>query len=213
MDGHDKEPFNAQAISAGVFCDFLEVAFHLILYVREVYPAVVFERRKKYNVPVQMCCHPDLNHYIQDVLVTIKPLIEKNEVSKISLVISNKSFQPVERFTFEIAQPDDISLSDDNLLLHTESALRAFLLKINVCDALLKNNPSECTFTVLAYTKESAHVELQSDSKHEEFPWIPAEQESTSMSDFNIIPLKSMTSPILKMQMYVEENVQKKNNP
>jgi len=37
-----------------VLCEFLEVAFHLILYVREVYPPVVFERRKKYNVPVQV---------------------------------------------------------------------------------------------------------------------------------------------------------------
>ena len=42
-------------MSAGVLCEFLEVAFHLVLYMREVYPAVVFERRKKYNVPVQVC--------------------------------------------------------------------------------------------------------------------------------------------------------------
>ncbi|KAJ7347164.1 MAD2 mitotic arrest deficient-like 2, partial [Desmophyllum pertusum] len=64
-------------VSGGVLCEFLEVAFHLILYVREVYPPVVFERRKKYNVPVQMCCHPDLNQYIVDVLQTTKPLLEK----------------------------------------------------------------------------------------------------------------------------------------
>lgn len=42
------------SVSGGVVCEFLEVAFHLILYVREVYPAMVFERRKKYNVPVQV---------------------------------------------------------------------------------------------------------------------------------------------------------------
>ena len=41
-------------VAADVLCEFLEVAFHLILYVREVYPAVVFERRNKYNVPVQV---------------------------------------------------------------------------------------------------------------------------------------------------------------
>ena len=41
-------------MAGGVLCEFLEVAFHLILYVREVYPSVVFERRKKYNVPVQV---------------------------------------------------------------------------------------------------------------------------------------------------------------
>lgn len=47
-------------VSGGVLCEFLEVAFHLILYVREVYPPVVFERRKKYNVPVQVHVHLSL---------------------------------------------------------------------------------------------------------------------------------------------------------
>ena len=41
-------------MAGGVLCEFLEVAFNLVLYVREVYPSVVFERRKKYNVPVQV---------------------------------------------------------------------------------------------------------------------------------------------------------------
>jgi len=30
------------------------VAIHLILYVREVYPSGIFQKRKKYNVPVQV---------------------------------------------------------------------------------------------------------------------------------------------------------------
>ncbi|KXJ14714.1 Mitotic spindle assembly checkpoint protein MAD2B [Exaiptasia diaphana] len=159
-----------------------------------------------------MCCHPELNSYIQEVLLTIKPLVEKNEVSKISLVISNKNHQPVERFTFEVNQPEQLSLSNDDLLLHTESALRAFLLKINVSDALLKTNPPDCTFTVLATTKQSAHIRLQSTTKGEEFPWIPADIESTDTTNFFITPLKSMSTPILKMQLYVEENADTKND-
>ena len=52
-------------VSGGVLCEFLEVAFHLILYVREVYPAVVFERRKKYNVPVQVWCQIFVNNLLR----------------------------------------------------------------------------------------------------------------------------------------------------
>lgn len=37
-----------------ILCEFLEVAIHLILYVREVYPSGIFQKRKKYNVPVQV---------------------------------------------------------------------------------------------------------------------------------------------------------------
>lgn len=42
---------------ADVLCEFLEVAVHLILYVREVYPVGIFQKRKKYNVPVQVSPH------------------------------------------------------------------------------------------------------------------------------------------------------------
>ena len=42
---------------ADVLCEFLEVAVHLILYVREVYPVGIFQKRKKYNVPVQVSLH------------------------------------------------------------------------------------------------------------------------------------------------------------
>ena len=33
---------------------FFEVAIHMILYIRGVYPPELFERRKKYGVPVQV---------------------------------------------------------------------------------------------------------------------------------------------------------------
>lgn len=42
------------AVVADILCEFLEVAIHLILYVREVYPSGIFQKRKKYNVPVQV---------------------------------------------------------------------------------------------------------------------------------------------------------------
>lgn len=64
-------------VVADVLSEFLEVAVHLILYVREVYPVGIFQKRKKYNVPVQMSCHPELNQYIQDTLHCVKPLLEK----------------------------------------------------------------------------------------------------------------------------------------
>lgn len=48
------------AVVADVLCEFLEVAVHLILYVREVYPVGIFQKRKKYNVPVQVSPHSRL---------------------------------------------------------------------------------------------------------------------------------------------------------
>lgn len=44
----------SSTVVADVLSEFLEVAVHLILYVREVYPVGIFQKRKKYNVPVQV---------------------------------------------------------------------------------------------------------------------------------------------------------------
>ena len=42
----------------------VEVAIHTILYVRQVYPADLFIRRRKYDTPVFQSRHPGLNEYI-----------------------------------------------------------------------------------------------------------------------------------------------------
>ncbi len=46
--------FLSLIVSSDIFCEFLDVAFHCILYVRELYPVGIFKRKKKYNVPVQV---------------------------------------------------------------------------------------------------------------------------------------------------------------
>ncbi|XP_029579051.1 mitotic spindle assembly checkpoint protein MAD2B isoform X3 [Salmo trutta] len=151
-----RQDLNFGQVVADILCEFLEVAIHLILYVREVYPSGIFQKRKKYNVPVQMSCHPELNQYIHDTLHCVKPLIEKNDAEKVVVVIMDKEHHPVERFVFEISQPPLLSISSDTLLSHVEQLLRAVILKISVCDAVLENNPPGCTFTVLVHTREAA---------------------------------------------------------
>lgn len=49
----------------------VEVAIHTILYVRQVYPAELFVRRKKYDTPVFQSRHPALNTYISGAIKAI----------------------------------------------------------------------------------------------------------------------------------------------
>ncbi|KAI5947260.1 Mitotic spindle assembly checkpoint protein MAD2B [Manis javanica] len=204
-----RQDLNFGQVVADVLCEFLEVAVHLILYVREVYPVGIFQKRKKYNVPVQMSCHPELNQYIQDTLHCVKPLLEKNDVEKVVVVILDKEHRPVEKFVFEITQPPLLSISSDSLLSHVEQLLRAFILKISVCDAVLDHNPPGCTFTVLVHTREAATRNMEKIQVIKDFPWILADEQDVHMHDPRLIPLKTMTSDILKMQLYVEERAHK----
>ncbi|XP_036855894.1 mitotic spindle assembly checkpoint protein MAD2B isoform X3 [Manis javanica] len=180
-----RQDLNFGQVVADVLCEFLEVAVHLILYVREVYPVGIFQKRKKYNVPVQ------------------------NDVEKVVVVILDKEHRPVEKFVFEITQPPLLSISSDSLLSHVEQLLRAFILKISVCDAVLDHNPPGCTFTVLVHTREAATRNMEKIQVIKDFPWILADEQDVHMHDPRLIPLKTMTSDILKMQLYVEERAHK----
>lgn len=207
MTSHERgETFKKCEAAADILCEFLEIAIHQILYIRDIYPSGIFESRKKYNVPVQLSRHPDVNQYIIDVLQGIKPLLIKQEVHSLTVVILNSDRKPLERFIFELAPPTEPPIEDDGYLMRLEQSLRAFLLRINTCDSLLHQIPSDCSFNVLVFTKASATLDMEDSQFVQGFPWIEADGAlSSKLPDAKIIPLKSMSSHLIKMQLYVEE--------
>ena len=66
-----------------------------------------------------------------------------------------------------------------------------------------------CTFTVLVHTREAATRNMEKIQVIKDFPWILADEQDVHMHDPRLIPLKTMTSDILKMQLYVEERAHK----
>ncbi|XP_078471368.1 mitotic spindle assembly checkpoint protein MAD2B isoform X3 [Lampetra planeri] len=197
---------NPTQVAADILCEFLEVAVHMILYVRQLYPLGIFEKRRKYNVPVQMSCHPEVNKYIEDTLHCIRPLLEQNAVEQFVVAIVNKENKPVERFVFEISPPNVASHSLDEMLAGLERALRAFLLKISVADSILEENPADCSFTIFVHTLENAIASTEVVQMQKSFPLVQADEEEIAMSSARMVPLKTMSSAIFKMQMYVEES-------
>ena len=68
-------------------CEFLEVAMQQILYHRGIYPKEIFQCRKKYHVPVQMCMYPDLTEYIAVVLNGLK-----SQIAKVFIIIITRQW-------------------------------------------------------------------------------------------------------------------------
>lgn len=121
---------DSRKAASDILVDFLEVAVHNVLYVRNIYPASIFVRRKKYGVPVQMSTHPYLNEYITECLKTIRDLLKKNEVRKVTVVFFDEVQRPVERFVFDILDLNKTLNQDDPYFLKGEEALRGFCLKL-----------------------------------------------------------------------------------
>ncbi|RXW19166.1 hypothetical protein EST38_g6690 [Candolleomyces aberdarensis] len=95
------EPLSFNQAVAGI-SDFIEVAVHTILYVRQVYPAELFIRRKKYDTPVFQSRHPALNEYISGAIKALSEEMHQGTVEKVVVVIKNKEHVALERFIFAI---------------------------------------------------------------------------------------------------------------
>uniref|UniRef100_A0AAR5P4F9 HORMA domain-containing protein n=1 Tax=Dendroctonus ponderosae TaxID=77166 RepID=A0AAR5P4F9_DENPD len=54
--------------SVDVLLEFLEVAIHTAVYLRQLYPESIFVARKKYGVAVFQAVHPEVAKYIQECL-------------------------------------------------------------------------------------------------------------------------------------------------
>ncbi|KZP25435.1 DNA-binding protein [Athelia psychrophila] len=142
--------------------EFIEVAIHTILYVRQIYPADLFVRRKKYDTPVFQSRHPALNDYISGavkaigeelVLVRINMPLSRvrlpedfcqGNVDKVVVVIKDKEEKALERFIFSVQNMIEVEPynKDTNIqeAMSSEALgqyFRGFLVKLNMVEAQL----------------------------------------------------------------------------
>ena len=93
-----------------ILLSFIEVAVHSLLFVRQVYPPSVFEKRKEFGVGVWMSRHPTLNASISGALAAAKPAMLRSAVESIVLVILDARGAGLEQYAFDVATslPDDV---------------------------------------------------------------------------------------------------------
>ena len=190
MDGGDLE-----ALRSDILCEFLEVAWHLVLYTRKIYPAALFSRRRKYGTTVWMCRHPELTDYLKDVLKTVRYLLERKELQNVLLVVKSAQGKVLEQFVFELGafNPSEDVIEADRFLLGVESTLRAFLLRLSACEETLSPLPDSCQFAIVLATREDAAMRLEalSSSHSNRLEWIPAESSAVVEPGNVVHPVKS----------------------
>lgn len=159
----------------------LEVFINTILYVREVYPAAIFRKRKMYSTAVFASIYPKLNEYVVKVLTTAHNLKKQNKLIKLELVIykscaGQNTFrdheQILEKYVFEVdseATKDwknsDSTRSPDQYLIEFEEDVRTALLQFEKMAKTLKRldcaaDGEDCSFRIELVTTESAFIEL-----------------------------------------------------
>ncbi|KAF7311061.1 HORMA domain-containing protein [Mycena chlorophos] len=178
-------PLNYSQTVRGI-TEFIEVAIHSILYVRQVYPADLFIRRKKYDTPVFQSRHPALNEYISKAVKAIGEQMLTGNLEKVAVVIKNREQEALERFLFSVENM--IHIEDYDKKTGVQEALsasdlgqyfRGFLVKLNMIESSLGQLPTgdETSFTITIELKADAVPVTKSQNPP---PWIPAFTQHTT---------------------------------
>ncbi|KAF5385199.1 hypothetical protein D9615_001309 [Tricholomella constricta] len=213
--------------------EFIEVAVHTILYVRQIYPADLFIRRKKYDTPVFQSRHPALNAYISGAVKAIGEELVKGTVDKVVVVIKDKEQVALERFIFSIENMVQVEAfnKDTRWALYREGPskrnsktysiedamssrslgqyFRSFLVKLSMAESQLGplNTEGDPSFAIVLELKDNAVPSAPRPT--EPAPWIPANAQDTTpgaADDAELQMIRAVNTGIINLSLAVQES-------
>lgn len=156
-----------------LFLEMLEVYINSILYVREVYPAAIFRKRRVYNTAAYISIFPPLNAYLLSTLKTAQELKAANKLFQVELIIYEREMdlfgtpddeEIIERYVFRVERDEnaDSKKTDIDLyILQFEEELRSGLVQLEQTAKNLKRlNTDCCGFRIHLETTESSFVDI-----------------------------------------------------
>ncbi|THH19063.1 hypothetical protein EW146_g2038 [Bondarzewia mesenterica] len=202
--------------------EFIEVAIHTILYVRQIYPADLFVRRKKYDTPVFQSRHPGLNEYISGAIRAVGEELVLGKVDKVVVVIKDKDDIALERFIFSIQNMIEVeSYNKDTSVQDTISSatlgqyFRSFLVKLNMIEAQLGQLPpsEDNTFAIVLELRDGEAPSVgPANAKDDPPPWIPASTEHTTSGaadEAHLHMVRAVDTGIINLSLAVQESEEK----
>ncbi|ETW87043.1 hypothetical protein HETIRDRAFT_306773, partial [Heterobasidion irregulare TC 32-1] len=196
------------------------VAIHTILYVRQVYPAELFIRRKKYDTPVYQSRHPGLNEYISGAIKAVGQELILGHVDKVVVVIKDKHDVALERFIFSIqnmieveSYNKDTSIEDAMPSTVLGQYFRSFLIKLNMIESQLGElAPTDGnTFAILLELQDNKAPTVGL-SKDDPPPWMPAnigDTTSGASDEAELYMVRAVDTGVINLSLAVQESAEK----
>lgn len=185
------------------FLAFYEAAVHYILYTREVYPSVLFEKRQLFGVYVWRCRHPLVVEYVRQTIESLRGVLISPCIDRFLVVIKNsKTNAWLECYDFSTKWILDPTEHLEKLPRHDlENLFRCFLLKVAVSDTFMAPIAVERTFEIVIRTGDVLPV---SRISFEKFPWIPCDTPPENES--TVTPLKDLRNELFHLQFSIEDH-------
>ncbi|KAF9056132.1 DNA-binding protein [Panaeolus papilionaceus] len=217
MSSEDPLSFN-QLVHA--IAEFIEVAIHTILYVRQVYPADIFVRRKKYNTAVYQSRHPALNEYITGAIKAVQEELAQGKIEKVVIVIKDKEQTAMERFIFSLDTiinvegfNKDTSVEEGITFSSLAQYFRSFILKLSLIEAQIGQMylGDDVSFAIVIELKDG-EVPRMSINDKEPPSWIPAVAQHTTAGvkqEAELHMIRAVNTGVINVSLAVQESAEK----
>ncbi|KZT02464.1 DNA-binding protein [Laetiporus sulphureus 93-53] len=199
--------------------ELIEVAIHAILYVRQIYPADLFVRRKKFNTPVFQSRHPALNEYISGAVKAVAEELILGNVDKVIVLVKSKDEVPLERFIFAVrnmihveSYNKDTSVEDAITPSSLGQYFRSFLVKLNMIEAQLGQLQAgdDLSFAIVIELIDDKAPAASHDGDPP--PWVPASTEHTTSGaseNAELHMIRAVDTGIINLSLAVQESEEK----
>lgn len=185
----------------------IEVILNHILYIRGVYPAQIFKKRRVYNTPVFIVAFPALSSYLANVLKTVQQHLLKNTAQfRMEITIYGNESDHMESYFLEM-QRIQADPAEDQYLMEYEQQLRTALYKFADRVKHLPKLDQNAKFKVRIHTTQAAFTELSHDAQYQEFPWLQSNgsplQLKQQQQKFSLLPLSRVDKVGLRMEAHI----------
>ncbi|CAK1540378.1 unnamed protein product [Leptosia nina] len=181
--------------------EFLQIAFHNILYYASIYPISIFETRRKYSIVVYRSNHPEVNEYIDLCLKSIAECLHNGDLKRVEFAITSSDYEVLMKFVFDLDKNDTHDETRDAYLVQAEQNMRAFCLKLTTLSDKFTDLPEDRSFMIFLHTNESAAVAMAANPELESFPLVETEVETEFQ---HILPLRRFCVRNYNLDMYME---------
>uniref|UniRef100_A0A034W990 Mitotic spindle assembly checkpoint protein MAD2B n=1 Tax=Bactrocera dorsalis TaxID=27457 RepID=A0A034W990_BACDO len=194
-----------------IVIEALEVFLNHILYVRDLYPAQIFKKRRFYNAPVYVSIFPPLNSYIHNILRTARELQQRGELQCVVLQFYHDEIPLNECYSFDIKQFQadeqmicEATAANDKFLIEFEEQLRSSLYKLAERVKPLNALPNGAKFKVALNTTQEAFIHLSHNSNYQNFPWLcEGLKPERNKQEIALLPLTRLNSIGLRLNLEI----------
>jgi len=153
--------------SAQMISEFFHYGINSILYQRGIYPAESFSRKQEYGLTLLVSQNPDVNKYLENILVQIKDWLEERKVKRLVMVVSRVSNKEVlERWEFNIEHETKVDVEGNKIFVNEavkdqkqiKSEMKDVIRQITASVTFLPLLEDCCSFDVLIYTNSDTAV-------------------------------------------------------